>query len=167
MIFRRGGLTPCSPAMDPRSPSLDNLDGLNAHTSDQLDTLNPASHDSVTSFTSTPSRSLSTKKVGTPLPANLLPSAPASPPTPAPSPTPHQRPPNWHTADDEENGFLLNLRIHFSTLSNARKQKLLEGLLDVCDSQQLSFVSSYVGPRLRKDPFQVFPNELCLRVCLV
>ncbi|CAG7941476.1 unnamed protein product [Penicillium olsonii] len=151
--------------MDPRPPSLSDMgDGLNAHTSEQLDSLNQTSHDSVTSFTATPSRSLSTKKVGTPLPANLLPSAPASPPTPAPSPTPHQRPPNWHTADDEENGFLLNLRIHFSTLSNAQKQKLLEGLLDVCDSQQLSFVSSYVGPRLRKDPFQVFPNELCLRV---
>jgi F-box and WD-40 domain protein CDC4 len=138
---------------------------LNAHISEHLDTHNQPSHDSITSFTTTPSRSLSTKKAGTPLPANLLPSAPASPPTPAPSPTPHQRPPNWHITDDEENSFLLNLRLHFSTLSNARKQRLLEGLLDVCDSQQLSFVSSYVGPRLRKDPFQVFPNELCLRVC--
>ncbi|KAJ5081938.1 F-box and WD repeat-containing protein [Penicillium alfredii] len=86
------------------------------------------------------------------------------PPTPAPSPTPHQRPPNWHSTDEEEHNFLLNLRLHFSTLSNSRKQKFLEGILDVCDSQQLSFVSSYVGPRLRKDPFLVFPNELCLRV---
>ncbi|KAJ5223807.1 hypothetical protein N7468_008349 [Penicillium chermesinum] len=77
---------------------------------------------------------------------------------------PHQRPPNWHSSDDEESNFLLNLRIHFSTLSNSQKQKLLEGILDVCDSPQLSFVSSYVGPRLRKDPFSVFPNELCLRV---
>lgn len=134
--------------------------------SDQLDTHSQASNrDSVSSFTSTPARSLSaSKKNVTPIPANLLPSAPASPPTPAPSPTPHQRPPNWASSDEEENTFLLNLRIHFSTLSNARKQKLLEGILDVCDSQQLSFVSSYVGPRLRKDPFQVFPNELCLRV---
>ncbi|KOS40184.1 hypothetical protein ACN38_g8971 [Penicillium nordicum] len=138
-------------------------DGSNAHTSDQLDSHKP-SHDPVTTFSSTPSRPLSNKTAVTPLPANLLPSAPASPPTPAPSPTPHQRPPTWHSTDDEETSFLLNLRIHFSTLSNARKQKLLEGLLDVCDSQQLSFVSSYVGPRLRKDPFQVFPNELCLRV---
>ncbi|KAJ6125671.1 hypothetical protein N7523_003291 [Penicillium sp. IBT 18751x] len=134
--------------------------------SDHLDTHSQLSHrDSISSFTSTPARSLSaSKKNVTPIPANLLPSAPASPPTPAPSPTPHQRPPNWVSSDEEENTFLLNLRIHFSTLSNARKQKLLEGILDVCDSQQLSFVSSYVGPRLRKDPFQVFPNELCLRV---
>ncbi|KAJ5150159.1 hypothetical protein N7448_001737 [Penicillium atrosanguineum] len=134
--------------------------------SDHLDSHSQASNrDSISSFTSTPARSLSaSKKNVTPIPANLLPSAPASPPTPAPSPTPHQRPPNWVSSDEEENTFLLNLRIHFSTLSNARKQKLLEGILDVCDSQQLSFVSSYVGPRLRKDPFQVFPNELCLRV---
>lgn len=134
--------------------------------SDQLESHSQASTcNSASSFTSTPGRSLSSnKKNVTPIPANLLPSAPASPPTPAPSPTPHQRPPNWHSTDEENNTFLLNLRIHFSTLSNARKQKLLEGILDVCDSQQLSFVSSYVGPRLRKDPFQVFPNELCLRV---
>lgn len=133
---------------------------------DQLESHSQTStRDSVSSFTSTPGRSLSAgKKAVTPIPANLLPSAPASPPTPAPSPTPHQRLPNWHSTDEEENTFLLNLRIHFSTLSNARKQKFLEGLLDVCDSQQLSFVSSYVAPRLRKDPFLVFPNELCLRV---
>ena len=133
---------------------------------DQLDSHSqPSNRDSVSSFVSTPGRSLSaSKKNITPIPANLLPSAPASPPTPAPSPTPHQRPPNWLSSDEEENTFLLNLRIHFTTLSNSRKQKFLEGILGVCDSQQLSFVSSYVGPRLRKDPFQVFPNELCLRV---
>lgn len=156
---------PCSVAMDSHRASFSDVgDGSNAHTSDQLDSHNQPPHDPVTTFTNTPSTSLSNKTTVTPLPANLLPSAPASPPTPAPSPTPHQRPPTWHSTDDEETSFLLNLRIHFSTLSNARKQKLLEGLLDVCDSQQLSFVSSYVGPRLRKDPFQVFPNELCLRV---
>ncbi|KAJ5172815.1 hypothetical protein N7492_005408 [Penicillium capsulatum] len=136
-----------------------------AHLSDQLESHSHSTRDSISSFTSSPARSLSAnKKNVTSIPANLLPSAPASPPTPAPSPTPHQRPPNWHSADEEEHTFLLNLRIHFSTLSNSRKQKLLEGILDVCDSQQLSFVSSYVGPRLRKDPFLVFPNELCLRV---
>lgn len=154
--------------MDPDPAFSDMADGpiSSQPISDQLDSHSTSStRDSVSSFTTTPARSLSaSKKTVTPIPANLLPSAPASPPTPAPSPTPHQRPPNWQSADDEENTFLLNLRIHFSTLSNFRKQKLLESILDVCDSQQLSFVSSYVGPRLRKDPFQVFPNELCLRV---
>ncbi|KAJ5569536.1 uncharacterized protein N7459_008966 [Penicillium hispanicum] len=150
------------------SPALGDMgdEAMTSAMSDQLEAHSqPSNRDSIASFASTPSRSLSaSKKTVTPIPANLLPSAPASPPTPAPSPTPHQRPPNWHSADEEENTFLLNLRIHFSTLTNSRKQKFLEGILDVCDSQQLSFVSSYVGPRLRKDPFQVFPNELCLRV---
>jgi F-box and WD-40 domain protein CDC4 len=156
---------PCSVAMDSHRASFSDMgDGSNAHTSEQLTAHDQPPHDSVTTFVTTPSRSLNTKKAVTPIPANLLPSAPASPPTPAPSPTPHQRSSNWPSTDDEENSFLLNLRLHFSTLSNARKHKLLEGLLDVCDSQQLSFVSSYVAPRLRKDPFQVFPNELCLRV---
>lgn len=101
------------------------------------------------------------------IPPNLLPSAPASPPTPAPSPTPHQRPLNWQSsADDEDDAFLVNARMHFSSLSNAKKQKFLMGILGLCDSQHLSFVSSFVSPRLRKDPFMVFPNELCLRVRL-
>ncbi|OJJ32338.1 hypothetical protein ASPWEDRAFT_53972 [Aspergillus wentii DTO 134E9] len=125
-----------------------------------------AGRGSVTSLSSPQSRSLaaSNHKSVTSIPSNLLPSAPASPPTPAPSPTPHQRPPNWQSADEEDDAFLLNARIHFSSLSNAKKQKFLVGILGLCDSQHLSFVSSYVSPRLRKDPFQVFPNELCLRV---
>lgn len=105
----------------------------------------------------------SNKTVNT-IPPNLLPSAPASPPTPAPSPTPHQRPPSWQATDEEDDNFLLNARIHFSSLPSSRKRKFLEGILDLCDNPHLSFVSSYVSPRLRKDPFQVFPNELCLRV---
>lgn len=110
----------------------------------------------------------SRNKTVTSIPPNLLPSAPASPPTPAPSPTPHQRPLNWQSsaADDEDDAFLVNARMHFSSLPNAKKQKFLMGILGLCDSKQLSFVSSFVSPRLRKDPFMVFPNELCLRVRL-
>lgn len=121
--------------------------------------------DSVASLTSAHSRSLSSNKTITSIPPNLLPSAPASPPTPAPSPTPHQRPPTWQSADEDDDAFLLNARIHFSSLSSFKRQKFLEGILSLCDSQHLSFVSSYVSPRLRKDPFLVFPTELCLRVC--
>lgn len=101
----------------------------------------------------------------TPIPPNLLHSAPASPPTPAPSPTPHQKQPNWRPVDEEdEDAFLANVGVHFNSLSNAKKQKFLAGILNMCDMPQLSFVSSYVGPRLRKDPFLAFPTELCLRV---
>jgi F-box and WD-40 domain protein CDC4 len=103
-------------------------------------------------------------KSGTSLPPNLLPSAPASPPTPAPSPTPHQRTSSWQYSEDDEDTLLLNARMHFSSLSTSEKQRFLVDILNLCDNQQLSFVSSFVSPRLRKDPFQVFPNELCLRV---
>lgn len=124
--------------------------------------------DSVASLASNHSRSLSSSNKTVPsIPPNLLPSAPASPPTPAPSPTPHHRPPLWASADEDDDAFLLNARIQFSSLSNPKKQRFLEGILGLCDSQNLSFVSSYVGPRLRKDPFLVFPNELCLRVSVV
>ncbi|KAL4867688.1 hypothetical protein BDV12DRAFT_170905 [Aspergillus spectabilis] len=99
----------------------------------------------------------------TPLPPTLLPSAPASPPTPAPSPTPHQRPPAWRSAEEEDT-LLLNTRIQFNSLSGPKKQQFLEAILSLCNSQQLSFVSSYVAPRLRKDPFSVFPTEISLRV---
>ncbi|PLB39528.1 F-box/WD repeat-containing protein [Aspergillus candidus] len=124
-----------------------------------------AAKDSVASLAGNHSRSLSSSNKTLPsLPPNLLPSAPASPPTPAPSPTPHHRPPLWASTDEDDDAFLLNARIQFSSLSNPKKQRFLEGILGLCDSQNLSFVSSYVGPRLRKDPFLVFPDELCLRV---
>ncbi|KAI7968506.1 hypothetical protein EIK77_006525 [Talaromyces pinophilus] len=116
-------------------------------------------------------------KSASPLPSNLLPSAPASPPTPAPSPTPHHTVSNWqsslgggggggHEADDEDedDSLLLKAQIYFSSMGSAQKQKFLVDILNLCDNQQLSFVSSFISPRLRKDPFLSFPNEICLRV---
>jgi F-box and WD-40 domain protein CDC4 len=107
-------------------------------------------------------------KSGSPLPANLFPSAPASPPTPAPSPTPHHHLSGWRPAEEDDgdvgNNLLLKAQIHFSSLGSAQRQKFLVDILNLCDNQQLSFVSSVIGPRLRKDPFQAFPNEICLRV---
>lgn len=129
------------------------------------DSVSGLSRPGASSSTTTTTSGRNNKSV-TSIPPNLLPSAPASPPTPAPSPTPHQRPLNWHSADDDDDAVLLNARMHFNSLSNAKKQKFLMGILGLCDSQHLSFVSSYVSPRLRKDPFMVFPNELCLRVRL-
>lgn len=108
----------------------------------------------------TPSRS------ATAIPHNLLPSAPASPPTPAPSPTPHQRAPSWTTAGEDEDAHLRNSRQHFQSSDAAQKQRYLAELLNMCDSQLLSFVHSFVAPRLKKDPFETLPNELCLRVGL-
>lgn len=101
------------------------------------------------------------------LPLNGLPSAPASPPTPAPSPTPFQRAPSWASAGENEDSFLRDTREHFSALNDAERQRFLAELLNMCNSAQLSFVSQFVSPRLKKDPFEHLPDELCFRVSCV
>ncbi|KKY23810.1 putative f-box and wd repeat-containing protein [Phaeomoniella chlamydospora] len=103
-------------------------------------------------------------KSATAIPHNLLPSAPASPPTPAPSPTPHQRAPSWTSAGENEDHALRDARVHFSTLNRDERQRFLAEILNMCDSQSLSFVHSFVGPRLKKDPFTYLPIELSLRI---
>ena len=98
------------------------------------------------------------------IPHNLLPSAPASPPTPAPSPTPYQSIPSWSSASENEDSYLRDARNYFSVLNPAERQRYLAELLNMCDSNLLSFVHQFVSPRLKKDPFAHLPNELCLRV---
>lgn len=51
-------------------------------------------------------------------------------------------------------------------MNDAEQQRLLAELLNLCNSQQLAFVQEFVSPRLKKDPFTTFPDELCLRVRL-
>jgi F-box and WD-40 domain protein CDC4 len=97
----------------------------------------------------------------------MLPSAPASPPTPAPSPTPGIRAPDWSTAAEHEEDMIRNVRALFIDMSDPEKQRLLTELLNVCNSAQLGFVQEFVSPRLKKDPFMTFPDEICLRVSLV
>lgn len=106
----------------------------------------------------TPGRSAST------IPPNLLPSAPASPPTPAPSPGPHSRAPNWTCAGENEVGFLQESTKYFGNLDSAQRERFLGELLNMCNNQQLVFVHNFVAPKLKKDPFLHLPNELCLRV---
>ncbi|RMX90377.1 hypothetical protein D0869_00200 [Hortaea werneckii] len=124
------------------------------------------------------------------IPGNTLPSAPASPPTPAPSPTPMQRGPDWSTADPDEDlgdidldetltdrasttsstrggpgsfGFR-HMRAMFADMDNDERERMLAELLNMCDGKLLGFVAGVVGPRLKRDPFAVLPNELCLRI---
>jgi F-box and WD-40 domain protein CDC4 len=106
----------------------------------------------------TPGRSASS------IPSNLLPSAPASPPTPAPSPGPHSRAPNWIFAGENEVGFLRESTRYFERLDSAQRERFLGELLNMCNNQQLVFVHNFVAPKLKKDPFLHLPNELCLRV---
>ena len=98
------------------------------------------------------------------VPLSILPSAPASPPTPAPSPTPFQRAPSWTFAGENEESFLRDARGHFHGLTSAERERYLTELLNMCDSNLLSFVHHFVAPRLKKDPFEHLPDELCLRV---
>ncbi len=65
---------------------------------------------------------------------------------------------------DEGDTFLRETRARFSRLASSERQRFLAELLDLCDSQQLSFVRAFVSPRLKRDPFIYLPNELCLRV---
>lgn len=99
------------------------------------------------------------------LPINMLPSAPASPPTPAPSPTPfQQRSLSWHDAEGDEDALLKEMRHKFAVMNDSQRQRLLAEVLNMCSNSQLSFVAHYVSPRLKKDPFEHLPDELCLRV---
>ena len=107
-------------------------------------------------------RASTSNKSGMPL--NILPSAPASPPTPAPSPTPYQRAPSWTFAGENEDSHLRDARGHFLGLNSAERQRYLAELLNMCTSKELSFVHHFVSPRLKKDPFEHLPDELCLRV---
>lgn len=128
------------------------------------------------------------------IPGNTLPSAPASPPTPAPSPSPKRRAPDWRTArphedighyDDDDDSDMAgsgstfqsrgrsmlshglgyrHIRTMFAEMGGEERKRLLAELLNMCDGKQLGFVAGFVAPRLKRDPFGVLPNELCLRV---
>jgi F-box and WD-40 domain protein CDC4 len=90
--------------------------------------------------------------------------SPPPPPTPAASPGPTHAQPDWSDAAADEDVFLAKARQHFITLNAPAQQRLLADLLNLCTSQQLSFVSHFVSPLLKKDPFTTLPDELCLRV---
>lgn len=89
---------------------------------------------------------------------------PPPPPTPAASPGPDHLQPDWSDAGDQEDFFLAKIRHHFKDASPPERMRILGDLLNLCTSQQLSFVRQYVDPLLKKDPFTSLPNEICLRI---
>jgi F-box and WD-40 domain protein CDC4 len=91
---------------------------------------------------------------------------PPPPPTPAASPGPDNMRPDWSAAGDQEDIFLAQMRQYFKTRSHPERTRILGDLLNLCTSQQLSFVAQYVSPLLKKDPFTTLPDELCLRVSM-
>ncbi|KAF2803537.1 WD40 repeat-like protein [Mytilinidion resinicola] len=98
------------------------------------------------------------------IPHSLLPSAPASPPTPAPSPSPTQQDLDWSQANEYEDPQFRAIRTLFKDLSTDERKRLLGEVLNMCDTNLLSFVKDFVTPRLQKDPMMVLPDELILRV---
>ncbi|GAB0133725.1 hypothetical protein EsDP_00002122 [Epichloe bromicola] len=90
--------------------------------------------------------------------------SPPPPPTPAASPGPAHCQPDWSDAADDEDFFLSKVRQHFKNCSGPQRTRVLADLLNLCTSQQLSFVHQFVSPLLKKDPFTSLPDELCLRI---
>lgn len=52
----------------------------------------------------------------------------------------------------------------FRHMDNEDRHRILAELLGMCDGKTLAYVANFVGPRLKRDPFSVLPNELCLRI---
>lgn len=52
----------------------------------------------------------------------------------------------------------------FADMDNEERKRMLAELLNMCDGKLLGWVNGFVAPRLKRDPFELLPNELCLRV---
>ncbi|KAI0013918.1 WD40-repeat-containing domain protein [Xylariaceae sp. FL0662B] len=107
-----------------------------------------------------------TPSMSTPAPDfdQQLTGSPPPPPTPAASPGPGNAQPDWSDAADDEDFFLAHVRQHFKNCSGPHRNRILADLLNMCTTQQLSFVHQFVSPLLKKDPFTSLPDELCLRI---
>ena len=57
-----------------------------------------------------------------------------------------------------------HMRATFADMDHGERQRMLAELLNMCDGKLLAYVANFVGPRLKRDPFSVLPNELCLRI---
>lgn len=90
--------------------------------------------------------------------------SPPPPPTPAASPGPSQTQPDWSNAEEDESIVLSIMRENFLKATTPEKKRILEDIVNMCNSQQLSFILQLVSPRLKKDPMMSLPDELCLRV---
>jgi F-box and WD-40 domain protein CDC4 len=74
------------------------------------------------------------------------------------------RAPDWSAAAEHEDANVRDIRALFVELNDGEKQRLLAELLNLCSIKQLAFVQDFVSPRLKKDPFMTFPDEICLKV---
>lgn len=58
-----------------------------------------------------------------------------------------------------------HIRHMFADMDTEERKRMLAELLNMCDGKLLGFVANFVAPRLKRDPFELLPVELCLRVC--
>ena len=56
------------------------------------------------------------------------------------------------------------MRGMFAAMDTEERKRMLAELLNMCDGKLLGWVNGFVAPMLKRDPFGVLPNELCLRV---
>ncbi|CAJ0627793.1 7041_t:CDS:2 [Entrophospora sp. SA101] len=86
-------------------------------------------------------------------------------PTPAPSP---QLFPSSSTTEgyptQSEDEFSRTVRMSFQNMENLQRQRLLAELLNICNNEQLVFVSNYISPRLKRDFLKDLPIELSLHI---
>jgi F-box and WD-40 domain protein CDC4 len=90
--------------------------------------------------------------------------SPPPPPTPAASPGPLHSRPSWSASEQDMDVNLAQFRQYFAKCPGQERMRILADMLNLCTSQQLSFVHQFVSPLLKKDPFTSLPDELCLRV---
>ena len=65
---------------------------------------------------------------------------------------------------DDTDATLAELNMAFSRMSVKAKEYWLTGIVEGFDNHLLNYVHQLVSPRLKKDPFQTLPNELCFKV---
>lgn len=148
----------------PRPPSFSDRRG-SAFARDEL-SLSTSANPVVKAAQARPPRGPPTPSMTTPAAEydQTMTGSPPPPPTPAASPGPSHVQPDWSDANADEDFFHSKVRQHFQSCTSSQRTRLLADLLNLCTSQQLSFVHQFVSPLLKKDPFTSLPDELCLRV---
>ncbi|CAG8626996.1 1972_t:CDS:2 [Paraglomus occultum] len=85
-------------------------------------------------------------------------------PTPAPSPQLLPHLPDGYPITNRPDDFNRTVRMGFQNMDNLQRQRLLAELLDLCNNEQLVFVSNYISPRLKRDFLKELPIEISLHI---
>lgn len=86
-----------------------------------------------------------------------------SPPTPAPSPGPFTNTTHFPLAESFQQ-FNYEPTHDFSSLSDQARLEYLNGIIGQCTLRELSYISTVISPRLKRDFLRELPTELALRI---